>query len=76
MTTREEFTKAALTGMLAHATRYRPREANCSDWHKSIAAEAVEIADAQMEALGLICNSDYTLHDEAKSKESEASHES
>lgn len=45
---RDQFAMAALTGMLAHSTRYKPREEGV-DWHWSIAKEAYELADAMME---------------------------
>ena len=38
----------ALNGMLAHSTRYRPREGEGYPWHLSIAKEAYEIADAML----------------------------
>lgn len=44
---RDQFAMAALTGMLAHSTRYKPREEGV-DWHWSIAKEAYEIADHMM----------------------------
>lgn len=44
---RDQFAIAALTGMLAHSTRYKPREEGV-DWHWSIAKEAYELADAMM----------------------------
>lgn len=46
---RDRFAMAALSGMLAHSTRYKPREEG-ADWHWSIAKEAYELADAMMEA--------------------------
>ena len=45
---RDRFAMAALSGMLAHSTRYKPREEG-ADWHWSIAKEAYELADAMME---------------------------
>ncbi len=45
---RDQFAMAALQGMLAHSTRYKPREEG-ADWHWSIAKEAYELADAMME---------------------------
>lgn len=39
------------SGMLAHSTRYRPRENAPANWHEALAEEAVEIADAIMAAL-------------------------
>lgn len=47
---RDHFTMAALTGMLAHSTRYKPREGEGVNWHWSISKEAYELADAMMEA--------------------------
>lgn len=40
----------ALQGMLAHATRYKPRPGDPENWHDAIAKEAYEIADAMMRA--------------------------
>ena len=45
---RDRFAAVALSGMLAHSTRYKPREEG-ADWHWSIAKEAYELADAMME---------------------------
>ena len=45
---RDQFAMAALEGMLAHSTRYKPREEG-ANWHWSIAKEAYELADAMME---------------------------
>ena len=42
------FYKAALTGMLAHPKRYKPKENAHKDWHYAIAEEAAEIADAMV----------------------------
>ena len=46
LTRREYFAAHALQGMLAHSTRYRPREGAPENWHDAIAKEAFEIADA------------------------------
>lgn len=45
---RDIFAIAALNGMLAHSTRYKPREGASPDWHLAIAEEAYEIADAML----------------------------
>ena len=45
---RDKIAIAALTGMLAHSTRYRPRPGAPADWHQAIAEEAYEIADAMI----------------------------
>lgn len=45
---RDKIAIAALTGMLAHSTRYRPRPGAPVDWHQAIAEEAYEIADAMI----------------------------
>lgn len=46
------FARAALYGMLAHPTRYKPRHSECHlHWHAAIASEAYDIADAMMEQL-------------------------
>ena len=45
---RDWFAGQALNGMLAHPKRYRPREGRSAHWHKAIAEEAHEIADAMM----------------------------
>jgi hypothetical protein len=37
---------AALQGMLAHTTRYRPRPGAPTNWHDAISQEAFQIADA------------------------------
>lgn len=51
-TKRDLFAFAALQGMLAHPTRYRPRAGAPSNWHDAIAQEAYEIADAMERAAG------------------------
>lgn len=50
MTPRDFFATDALTGMLAHAKRYKPRAEASSNWHEAIAEEAYQIADAMMVA--------------------------
>lgn len=41
----------AMQGMLAHPTRYKPRQQDDGlTWHQAIAREALEIADALIEA--------------------------
>lgn len=37
--------KDFVVGMLAHAHRYHPRDAEEKDWHKAIVEEGIEIAD-------------------------------
>lgn len=46
---RDKIAIEALNGMLAHSTRYKPREGANPDWHLAIAEEAYEIADAMLE---------------------------
>lgn len=48
MELRDKFAGQALEGMLAHSTRYKPREGANPDWHLAIAEEAYEIADAMI----------------------------
>jgi hypothetical protein len=48
MSRRECIAISALSGMLAHATRYKPRAGASADWHEAIAQEAYEIADAMI----------------------------
>ena len=48
MTLRDKIAIEALGGMLAHSTRYRPREGASADWHVAIAEEAYQIADAML----------------------------
>ena len=50
MSLRDWFAGQALQGMLAHATRYRPRPEAPANWHDAIAEEAYEIADAMLAA--------------------------
>ena len=45
---RDKIAIAALAGMLAHSTRYKPRPGAPADWHQAIAEEAYEIADAML----------------------------
>jgi hypothetical protein len=47
---RDLFALTALNGMLAHATRYRPRTGAPASWHDAIAQEAYELADAMLQA--------------------------
>ena len=48
---RNEFARAALYGMLAHPTRYKPRHIECHlHWHDAIASESYDIADAMIAA--------------------------
>lgn len=48
MTLRDWFAGQALAGMLAHSTRYRPRDGAPANWHEAIAEEATQIADAML----------------------------
>jgi len=49
MTLRDYFAAKAMEGMLAHNTRYRPREQDKHmHWHEALANEAHEIADAML----------------------------
>ena len=50
MTLRDYFAGQALAGMLAHGTRYKPREGADRNWHVAIADEAYELADAMLAA--------------------------
>ncbi|MBW6400024.1 hypothetical protein KPL78_19340 [Roseomonas sp. HJA6] len=52
MSLRDWIAGQALNGMLAHATRYRPRVGASRNWHEAIAEEAYEIADAMLAARG------------------------
>lgn len=47
MELRDKFAGQALEGMLAHSTRYKPKD-NISDWHIAIAKEAYELADCML----------------------------
>ena len=49
MTLRDYAAIEALAGMLAHATRYRPRDGR-KDWHSAISEEAYQLADAMIAA--------------------------
>lgn len=44
MTKKEMVAMAALQGMLAHPTRYKPNEQVKSDFHRAICREAFDIA--------------------------------
>jgi hypothetical protein len=48
MSLRDWFAGQALSGMLAHSTRYKPREGAPANWHQAIAEEAYELADAML----------------------------
>lgn len=50
LSVRDYFAGAAMQGMLAHSTRYRPAEGYPSDWHAAISREAYELADAMLRA--------------------------
>lgn len=50
MPARDIFAIAAMQGMLAHATRYKPRPGAPANWHDAISEEAYEIADAMLRA--------------------------
>lgn len=50
MTERDDLAKAAMQGMLAHSTRYRPRAGASDNWHDALAEEAYQIADAMLRA--------------------------
>lgn len=45
---RDLFACFAMQGMLAHSTRYRPREGAPANWHEALAEEAYQIADAML----------------------------
>lgn len=47
---RYEIAKSAMQGMLAHSTRYKPRNPN-TNWHNAIAEEAKELSDALIKEL-------------------------
>ncbi|MDI6026763.1 hypothetical protein QBK99_11230 [Corticibacterium sp. UT-5YL-CI-8] len=49
MSLRDRIAIEALGGMLAHSTRYRPRNP-LDNWHKAISDEAYEIADHMLRA--------------------------
>lgn len=51
LTKREQFAMAAMQGMLAHATRYKPREGASENWHEAISEESVQLADALLAEL-------------------------
>lgn len=46
-TLRDDLAIAAIQGMLAHSTRYRPLNAN-TPWHEAMTNEAYQIADAAL----------------------------
>ena len=46
MSLRDWFAGQALAGMLAHGTRYRPREGASNNWHEAISEEAYQLSDA------------------------------
>lgn len=51
MSLRDRIALEALGGMLAHSTRYKPREIDRAlHWHDAIAKEAYELADAMLAA--------------------------
>jgi len=50
MNLRAYFAGQALMGMLAHGTRYKPRDGR-ADWHSAIAEESAQLADAMIAAL-------------------------
>ena len=47
---RDDNARAAMRGMLAHSTRYKPRPGAPKSWHDAMAQEAYEIADAMERA--------------------------
>lgn len=51
LTKREQFAIAAMQGMLAHATRYKPRGGASENWHEAISEESVQLADALLAEL-------------------------
>lgn len=51
LTKREQFAMAAMQGMLAHATRYKPREGASENWHEAISEESVQLAGALLAEL-------------------------
>lgn len=51
MSLRDRIAIEALGGMLAHPTRYKPRDA-FQHWHAAISEEAYELADAMLAARG------------------------
>ena len=48
-TLRDYLAAQAMTGMLAHSTRYKPRDPAMA-WHQAISQESYEIADAMLSA--------------------------
>ena len=48
---RRDVAAAAMNGMLAHSTRYRPRDEDAHlHWHDALAREAYDLADAMLRA--------------------------
>lgn len=47
----EQAAIAAMQGMLAHSTRYKPRPGASANWHEAISEEAAELAIALEVAL-------------------------
>lgn len=47
-TLRDLFAMAAMQGMLAHSTRYKPALGYPENWHDALSQEAYEIADAMI----------------------------
>jgi hypothetical protein len=48
MALRDYFAIESLNGMLAHSTRYKPRQGCSENWHDAISEEAYELADAML----------------------------
>jgi hypothetical protein len=48
---RREAAKDMVVGMLAHATRYHPRNPKETNWHKAIVEEGIELADELIKQL-------------------------
>jgi len=48
---RREAAKDMVVGMLAHATRYHPRNPKETDWHHAIVEEGIELADELIKQL-------------------------
>lgn len=46
LTSTEKLAQSFVVGMLAHSTRYKPREGASDNWHEAIVEEAFELADA------------------------------
>ena len=47
---RDYFAMEAMSGMLAHSTRYKPRDGTTMHWHDALSHEAYAIADAMLTA--------------------------